>query len=232
MVRARSNQLVEEIEAIKESLITATGGYDEESEEPKKMDDRSMVANMMLLEGKAMDLRKMLDSYRTDMIKLVPDDKALHDEINAEFNTNDVKVGDAILDWEHATFEHYPLIAVLAFLTDYQAKIRNTEADIIADLKASIGARDLKFTGVRAIVMPKSNYVIQGDDYEADVFLAAYDETQNPDFVIEGQELSDEDIVGGVAKVRFPARVVGEKTWAGIIKLVTNGEVKYPVEAA
>ena len=114
-VRARSNQLVEEIEAIKESLITATGGYDEESEEPKKMDDRSMVANMMLLEGKAMDLRKMLDSYRTDMIKLVPEDKALHDEINAEFNTNDVKVGDAILDWEHATFEHYPLIAVLAF---------------------------------------------------------------------------------------------------------------------
>ncbi len=232
-VRARSNQLVEEIETIKESLIEGTGGYDEAGVEPKKMDDKSMVANLMLIQGKAMDLRKMLDGYRTDMIKLVPDDKALHDEINAEFNTNDVKVGDAILDWEHATFEHYPLIAVLAFLTDYQAKIRNTEADIIADLKASIGASDLKFTGVRAIVMPKSNYVIQGDDYEADVFLAAYDETQNPDFIIDGQELSDEDIVGGVAKVRFPARAVGEKKWAGMIKLVTNGEIKeYPVEAA
>ena len=59
--------------------------------------------------------------------------------------------------------------------------------------------------------MPKSNYVIQSDDYEADVFLAAYDETQNPDFVIEGQELSNEDISGGVAKVRFPARAVGEE---------------------
>src|SRR5690606_5894949 len=96
--------------------------------------------------------------------------------------------------WENATFEHFPLGAILPFLTDYQAKVRTTESDVISELQNNIGASDLKFTGVRAIVMPKSNYVTQGDEYEADVFLAAYDDTQEPEISINGNPLPKEQI--------------------------------------
>ena len=88
-----------------------------------------------------MDLRKTTDSYRTDVIKLVPEDKALHDEINAEFNTNDVKVGDAILDWEHATLSIVTIDRCLGLPYRLSGESGNTEADIIADLKASIGTK-------------------------------------------------------------------------------------------
>ena len=61
--------------------------------------------------------------------------------------------------------------------------------------------------------------------------MAAYDDTQEPTVSINGIELSEEDIVGGVAKVRLPANRIGETKWNGEIKLVQNGEEKiYPVE--
>ena len=114
-----------------------------------------------------------------------------------------------------------------------QSDVRTSEANVIDYLQKNITASDLKFTGVRTVVMPKSTFVTKGDEYEADVFLAAFDDTQNPTVTINGQELSEEDIVGGVAKVRFPANRVGETTWNGEIKLVQNGEEKvFPVEGS
>ena len=232
-VKEKSEELSAEIDQIKQSLIDVTGGMDESGLQPKGLDKRSPVANMMLVEGKGEELKQKIEGYRESMKSYVGDNERLKSSIDISFNTDDKKVGDAPVSWEHATFEHYPLIAVLAFLTDYQAKIRNTEADVIKELQYKIGATDLKFSGVRAIVQPTSNYVIQGDNYEAKVFLAAYDETQNPTIILDGgdgQPLPDEQISGGTGMISFPANSVGEVTWGGVIKLGQSDE-EYRFEA-
>jgi gliding motility-associated protein GldM len=235
-VKAKSDNLIKEIEEIKTALVEVTGGTvtDEAGmTQPKAMDNTSKVANMMLNEKKGDELQSKLEAFRESMKAHVADNPQLSSSIQSSFSTDDIQVGDTKLSWPVATFEGYPLIAVLAFLTDYQAKVRNTEADVIGHLQYNIGKSDLKFTGVRAMVMPKSNYIIQGETYEADVFLAAYDDTQDPSIVINGQDLPADQIVGGVGKISFPANSVGEVEWGGVIKLLQNGEIKeYPIEAS
>lgn len=235
-VKSRSAALYQQIEDLKRGVIEASGGADEESgdpNKPQKMDDLEASPNYFLIQGNGAKLKAALADYREFMKSEAEGNDLLMNSIEGTFDLSDHKHDGTTISWEQHKFEHFPLISVLTFLTKMQSDVRTSEANVIDYLQKNITASDLKFTGVRTVVMPKSTFVTKGGEYEADVFLAAFDNTQNPTVIINGQELSEEDIVGGVAKVRFPANRVGETTWNGEIKLVQNGEEKvFPVEGA
>lgn len=235
-VREESDELYQRIAQMKDTLVGLTGGVDEETGVPTGLDNREKVANFLLNEKHASELKEEINAYRDVMMKMAGDNKQLKANIQEIFNTSDQAVGEdgVQTSWESANFEHFPLAAVLPFLTDIQAKVRNTESDVISTLQYNIGKTDLKFTGVRAVVMPKSTYVAQGDEYEAEVFVAAYDDTQEPKIVINGEQLSEDNIEGGVGKIKIPANSVGEKTWAGVITIDQIGKdpLEIPVEAS
>jgi gliding motility-associated protein GldM len=235
-VKSRSAALYQQIEDLKRGVIEASGGADEESgdpNKPQKMDDLEASPNYFLIQGNGAKLKAALADYREFMKTEAEGNDLLMNSLDGTFDLGDHKHDGTTISWEQHKFEHFPLISVLTFLTKMQSDVRTSEANVIDYLQKNITASDLKFTGVRTVVMPKSTFVTKGGEYEADVFLAAFDDTQNPTVTINGQELSEEDIVGGVAKVRFPANRVGETTWNGEIKLVQNGEEKvFPVEGA
>ena len=235
-VKSRSAALYQQIEDLKRGVIEASGGADEESgdpNKPSKMDDLEASPNYFLIQGNGAKLKAALADYREFMKTEAEGNDLLMNSLDGTFDLSDHKHDGTTISWEQHKFEHFPLISVLTFLTKMQSDVRTSEANVIDYLQKNITASDLKFTGVRTVVMPKSTFVTKGGEYEADVFLAAFDDTQNPTVTINGQELSEEDIVGGVAKVRFPANRVGETTWNGEIKLVQNGEEKvFPVEGS
>ncbi len=235
-VKSRSAALYQQIEDLKRGVIEASGGADEESgdpNKPQKMDDLEASPNYFLIQGNGAKLKAALADYREFMKTEAEGNDLLMNSLDGTFDLGDHKHDGTTISWEQHKFEHFPLISVLTFLTKMQSDVRTSEANVIDYLQKNITASDLKFTGVRTVVMPKSTFVTKGGEYEADVFLAAFDDTQNPTVTINGQELSEEDIVGGVAKVRFPANRVGETTWNGEIKLVQTGEEKvFPVEGA
>jgi len=235
-VKTRSAALYQQIEDLKRGVIEASGGSDEESgdpNKPQKMDDLEAAPNYFLIQGNGAKLKAALADYREFMKTEAEGNDLLINSIEGTFDLSDHKHDGTNISWEQHKFEHFPLISVLTFLTKMQSDVRTSEANVIDYLQNNITASDLKFTGVRTVVMPKSTFVTKGGEYEADVFLAAFDETQNPTVIINGEELEEEDIIGGVAKVRFPANRVGETTWNGEIKLVQNGEEKvFPVEGS
>lgn len=233
-VKSRSAALYQQIEDLKRGVIETSGGADEESgnpNKPSKMDDLESSPNYFLIQGNGAKLKAALADYREFMKTEAEGNDLLKSSIDGTFDLSDHTHDGTTITWEQHKFEHFPLISVLTFLTKMQSDVRTSEANVIDYLQKNITASDLKFTGVRTVVMPKSTFVTQGGEYEADVFLAAFDDTQDPTVTINGQDLAAEDIVGGVAKVRFPANRVGETTWNGEIKLVQNGEEKvFPVE--
>ena len=235
-VKSRSAALYQQIEDLKRGVIEAAGGPDEESgdpNKPQKMDDLESAPNYFLIQGNGAKLKAALGEYRDFLKTEAEGNDLLINSLDQTFDLSDKKDDGSTLSWEEHKFEHFPLISVLTFLTKMQSDVRTSEANVIDYLQKNITASDLKFTGVRTVVMPKSTFVTKGDEYEADVFLAAFDDTQNPSVTINGVELSEEDIIGGVAKVHFPANKVGTTTWNGEIKLVQNGEEKvYPVEGS
>lgn len=234
-VKQKSDDLYTHIAELKTKLIEVSGGVDEETGLPRKLDALEDPANYLLNQKHATELKTKIEDYRDFVTQFVSDKPQLEASIKNNFDTGEQVVGkdNVKVSWESANFEHYPLAAILPFLTDYQAKVRNTESDVISELQYNIGKSDLKFTGVRAIVMPKSNYVTQGDEYEAEVFLAAYDDTQEPEITINGNALPSEQIENGKGLVKFKANAVGEQKWAGVIKIQQMGKdpIEYPIQA-
>jgi len=233
-VQAKSKALFDELAALKDTLIAVSGGVDEETGKPKRMDSKEPVANYMIVEKHGEELKTKLNEYRDFLLAYAEGNAELQEALNKVFNTSDITNEDGVSEpWEKHRFEHYPLIAVTTFLTNMQADVKNAEAQTIDFLQENIGKADIRFTGIKPIVMPTSNYVTQGDFYEADVFLAAYDETQDPTIVINGQPLTPENIINGVGKYKIKTSATGEQKWAGVIKLTQNGrEMEYPVEAS
>ncbi|GAB5557121.1 MAG: gliding motility protein GldM [Schleiferiaceae bacterium] len=240
-VQKAANSTFQLIDDVKKELEAESRGRDEETDKLKRPDDLEGPATVLLTpksvggKGRAKEIKTSLEAYRATLVEAAGDDEALVADINKIFDTADRKVSKDDpnkVSWESATFEHFPLIANLTFLSDYQAKIRRMESETIARLSANVTGKDIKVTGVRGIVIPKSTYVTQGDEYEAQVLLAAYDDTQDPIITINGTPLDAEAITNGIGNVKFKADRVGEVKWSGMIKLKQVGQedTEVPVE--
>jgi gliding motility-associated protein GldM len=165
------------------------------------------------------------------MIKEADGDVALIATINETFNFDDVTEEGTKMSWEKATFSELPLAGVIPFLTDLQSRVRRTESKVADHLYSQIDANTLKFDNVKAVVMPTNGtYIQQGDFYEADVFLAAYDNSRNPQF----SGIPVKEVKEGVGKVSIQGTGNGE-----VKKMVTislpggdktyQAEIKYTV---
>jgi gliding motility-associated protein GldM len=134
--------------------------------------------------------------------------------------------------WEALNFYHVPLAATTTILSKLQTDVRNAESDVLGFLFQDVEAASYKFTELRPIVLPQKTYVLENDSFKADVFLAAYDNTNLPTIKLapDGTELDSNatEIPGeaievpigadGLGKLRIPARSVGDKHWEGLIK--------------
>jgi gliding motility-associated protein GldM len=226
-VKDKAEELGNYLAELKETLVTLTGGWDEETGKPKSMDNKEKVANYLIIEKHGEELKSKMNAYRDALLAYSSENEQLSASLKQVFNTDDVTNKEGVPEpWEKHKFEHYPLISVMTFLTGMQSDVTNAEAQVIDHLQENIGKADLKFTGVKAMVLPKSTYITQGDFYEADVFLAAYDETQEPEITINGQSLSADQISGGIGKYKIKTSATGEIKWAGVINIKQGGELK------
>ena len=226
-VKAKSDNLYNSIETMKAELIERGGGEDEEVPgKPKKMDDREAAANYFLVEQHGSELKAAMADFRDYLVTEADENQSLVSALKNSFDLSDRMEDGAAESWEQSKFEQYPLISVMTFLTSMQSDIRTAEANVIGFLHENIDASDIKVTGVRAVVMPKSKFVTQGDEYEAEIFLAAFDDTKDPEFLINGEVLDPESVSGGVARIKFPATRTGTIEWNGKILLEANGETK------
>jgi gliding motility-associated protein GldM len=133
--------------------------------------------------------------------------------------------------WEVSKFEGYPLIAVITLMSKMQSDIRNSEADAINYLYSKIDAKSFKFNKLKAQVIPKSDYVLQGDVYEARVFISAIDTTAVPDIVVNGNKLKV--LPGDNAGIYTASGTTeGNFVWKGVInfKSPSGVIVPYPFE--
>ncbi len=180
-------------------------------------------------------LRQELEAYGESLKAMVSDNKVLVASIDSLFSYPAV-VKDASgtnTNWESLNFYHVPLAATTAILSKLQSDVRNAESDVLGHLFADVEAASFKFTELKAVVIPQKTYVLEGDSFRANVFLAAYDNTNLPEITLapEGMELDSNatDIPGGKAstvpmgadgfgRLAIPARGLGDKTWEGLIK--------------
>jgi gliding motility-associated protein GldM len=247
-VRAKANEISKVIDDLKVEVVKTADGEDAEAIVDGKVvaskidakDNQDIGGQVMVLGGKGDELRKKVDEFREFLLSNIDEDHpTLHAAIEKNLNTdNPPPLPDGTKQsWVSQNFEHIPLVGVVTMLTKLQTDIRNSEADIVRYFYGQISASDFKFNKLTPVVIPKSSYVLRGGQYEAEVFIAAQDTTQQPRIFIGDVDLdANGNIVGsgdslpilnGKGQYKVSASSLGEKSWGGLIAMTApDGSTK------
>lgn len=98
--------------------------------------------------------------------------------------------------WVSEHFAHIPLAAVMPMMTKVQVDVLNAESEIINYLTNQVNEGGLNVNSIQATVIQNSDYILQGNEYKAQVFIAAFDTTQDPE-VLVGRYDSTRNEMGG-----------------------------------
>lgn len=253
-VRLKTKELSSKIVDLKEKLVLASGGIplkDMEKgtilspDEPfivnntgdtimiKKEDDLNTPSEIMIMQKNANKLKEDINNYRDFLTSYVEEGSPLRDNIIKQLDTQDQKInlkeGGERKTWEVLHFESKPLIAVITLLSKMQIDIQNAETNIITTLFSKIDAASFKFNRLGARILAKSTYVLKGDQFEAEIFLAAEDTTQQPEIYVGNTRLA---MKNGMGVFKTTASQIGTFKWGGLIKYKTpEGNINsYPFE--
>lgn len=205
--------------------------------------DQTSNSDMIMLgsnmDGKAFDVKKKLIEYREQLLSLVDEENTrVIESIESNLDTDDPP---PTTDGEHKVWEvkhlgHMPIAAILPMLTKLQLDVRNSESEIVNYLYAQIDAGSFPVNKIEATIIPNSSYILQGNEYTADVFLAALDTTAPPivyigeyDSTINEEGVYEYNMVGnydsldvleGKGKFSRLSTSLGKQKWGGLIKVM------------
>jgi len=203
----------------------------------------------------AAEMRKKLEEYAQYMrnIKVtniqgneVPLAQDIVASIDSAFHfKEEVDLDGKSEPWETNRFHDTPLAACIATMSMLETSVMNTQAQVLQWLQGSINATDIKFTDVTVAAVPLQSYVLKGDEFQAEIFLAAYNKNSTtkiypggeydgprPTEVTPGSGASGEGIVAGpdgkcIFKVNTGGLSLGTHGFKGQISYLKDGQEQF-----
>jgi gliding motility-associated protein GldM len=207
-VHKLADAMVGEMDNLKSQIIDKTGGYDKETGALVGMKETEQVYEIMIggkKQGLAYGLKTKLDEYVAKISKYA--DKGMKIEPLALSGSEDPAVSkdanNKNKDFAELNFAETPVPAALATLSQKQSEVRRHESTILGELARKIGLQDIKFDKILAMVSAKSNTVVAGMDYEAEMFIAAYSSGITPRMSFNGSSVPVKD---GKGQIKFKAQ--------------------------
>ncbi len=201
-VKMETQKMIDKIVEYKLAIVRLADGPEGRLDSIRSQDQLNIPGQVMLVDkidvggermSRATDLRKSMEKYSAFMQTEVGGDSILLGSIRKSLTIKDPPLSssrDNGRTWEQENFDLLPLIGVITLMTKMQSDVRNAEADVLNALYKNIDAQSFKFNQLQAVVIPKtSKTVVQGNPYEADVILAAFDSTINPRITVGGSAL-------------------------------------------
>lgn len=247
-VREKTKKMLEYIDNIKYELHAMTDGLKGGVAESKKILAEKGFAGIVKKDnyneptryflagtedgsaGKAIELRKKIEAYQADMLTYAQSEAYKKQLKTMQIKTDQTwknKAGQD-LNWQMYNFFHMIITADMVLLNKFKSEIQNAEMDLVNHLYSQISADDFKFDQVTARVLPKSTYIIQGGQYEADVIVAAYDSKSELTGEVRGQNLVGDS---GMLKLKFGANTLGEQKFKGTVYVKKEtGSMPYEFE--
>ena len=263
-VKERCKQMYDEIEQLKREIIVEEEASDKAVIETKSgkdssvnivedviymqnKDDNSKPTHYMMGESdqaatpdtRAFKLKEDIKKFKEDLLTHIdPKDRQnirLGLDIGNVYSSHEGKE----ITWESNTFYHNPAIAVIALMTKMQNDVKNAETDIISSLYNRIDVNSFKFDTLSGRVNANSNYVLIGDEYKAEIFVAGFSTTSNPQIwlgnfdSITGKPLGPIDSTSvkvdrGVGIYTISPSTEGTTDYKGIIRMKNPADPKAP----
>ncbi len=219
-VNVQADSLYNYIQAFKDQLVLMSDGASKAQKnatvrQMNKKDDTNIPHQYGLNEGNGIILKDKIIAFR-EFLKQISNN-SLNSELDITFDVSDAVNADGkTITWEESLFHEMPVCATMTMLTKLQNDVRTEESNILEWLDNQTDAGDLRVNKLKAYVIPKSDYVIRGAKYSAQIILAATDSTQNPEYYIEGQRINDNGLYEVIASG------TGLKKYKGQIAYMNN----------
>ncbi|GHV34437.1 gliding motility protein GldM [Bacteroidia bacterium] len=241
-----TNRLIHKVDSLKFQMVAQAEriSYDEAKSLPVnkigRQDDFDTPTNFFIGDeigkSRGQELREAIEQYEKDMLALVDSSKREQLAVRIDMGTRGAKGDGKFIDehgevkkWEYINFYHSVIVAACAILNKIENDALNAQYDIVSELYSAVSEDDFKFDHIDPRVVAASNYVLLGDVYEAEVFVAAYDSKSKISATVGGSFYQGEN---GVVKLRIPATSEGLKKLAGTIRVPgVNGMNDYPFSA-
>ncbi len=245
-LKVRSNELYEFLNECKVEIVQIK---DEDAihdgvvhlGDVKVKDDTNTPGEIMIVGKKGTELKQQIEEYREFLLSMVEDNEtyattidAIEGILSTEIPEVDLHTGSkkgVTPTWESTYFEYLPLASVITLLSKMQGDVRNVESEMMSYLLDQIDAGDFNVNVMQAVVIPNSNYVFKGQEYRAEIFVAAYDSTNVPEVTLaNGTQL---DVEKGKGIYTATSNTTGIKKWGGTIVIDNGGTViNKPFEAS
>ena len=223
LVHEKTDALMKKMVDLKDTMVAITGGYIEY--EPSYVGDAKHLAGktdyskvghyMMPVEeggqGKGLEVKEMLNGYVEDIKAIMVEYGAPESEIlkfkpiavdaadDPVYNKDPNQLGKK---FAQLAFSDSPTPACLATVAEFQSRILSYETRAMGFLSSKVGAGDISFDQIVAMVRPESKYVAAGTPYKAEMFIAASASAIVPTMTYNGKQIKVE---GGVGMVEFTA---------------------------
>lgn len=229
-VRKSTADIIAQIDALKQRIITEAGGGTDEAGAIKNLSEEEKVAQMMVggnHNGEAYKLKSQLDTYTNGLAKygtakygsLALDGK--DDPISSRSPEQRLK------DFGELNFAQTPVPAALAVLSQRQTDVRRIEGEVLDVLASKVGAQDVKFDKIIAMLSMDSKVVVAGTKFKGQMFLAASSSGIQPRMSLNGGAVRMQD---GQGIVEFTAQG-GAYDKNGLARRVLTGSIAYQTPA-
>jgi gliding motility-associated protein GldM len=198
VVQEKAKEIVNFIQDKKIEMVIEAEGEDPEAIEGREIDvekidakDNTEIPGYIMIgdnnDRAGRELREKIEAFRSFLIDSIvksPNADAIRKSIESSLNTEPKKEDELSKlegnTWETDHFLDSPLAGVLTILSGIQINVKNAESEALKYLYNQIDAGSFKFNQLKATVIPNSNYIIKGNPYQAEVFIAASDTTALP----------------------------------------------------
>ena len=217
-LHARSTALYLSIDSLKMLIAEKADGQGADFNNIVNLDDLEAASVTMLnpasLRGKK--LRETVDAYRSYVGQMIVD-STKRSHVNSMLSTTVTPPPGTVgpYTWEQKMFENMPAIAAVTLLTKLQNDIRQAESEALTNLITNVDIGDIRVNELNAYVIPRSNMIIRGGKYSANIVLAAIDTTQRPTIFVGGSRLNSPN-----GLYEFTANSVGTHEFSGYIEVL------------
>ena len=213
-VKRMSDSLYNFAQALKVQIVREADGKDGNIYNIKSKDNLEAASHVMLAPGtgQGKKLYDAINNFRERILKMVPD-KHQRDIIESNLTTKVPKNSNTLgKNWQEYMFEDMPVAGAVTLLSKLQSDVRYAEGEVLHTLVANIDMKDIRVNKLSAFVIPESKTVISGDQFSAQIVMAAVDTTQQPEIYVGGQRITN-------GLYRFTAGAVGEHQFGGYITM-------------
>ncbi len=235
-VQKISDKLYNLAEELKVSIVKESDGEDGDIHNVKNRENLEASTHVMLAPGtgRGKELYDAINQYREEILKMVTDEQqkqVIASNLSTKVPEKGLQMGK---NWQEYMFENMPTAAAVTLLTKLQNDVRYAEGEVLHNLAGNIDVKDIRVNELNAYVIPRSQTIVQGGKFSAQIIMAAVDTTNRPTIYVGGKEFKNEH---GIYEVTCGS--TGDYTLKGYIEMLNGSgervkrdfEQKYTVVA-